>query len=174
MLIVFSGLPGTGKTTLAQALAAARGAAYLRIDAIEQALCTVGGGRAPAGPEGYRVAYALAESNLRLGLAVVADCVNPLEVTRAAWRDVARRAGAPLVEVEVVCPDRAEHRRRVEGRRADLPGHVLPTWASVLSHEYAPWQGERLVLDTAALSVPQALDALVQACTAAGASRQKK
>jgi predicted kinase len=38
MLIVFGGLPGTGKTTLARAFAQRRRATYLRIDTIEQAL----------------------------------------------------------------------------------------------------------------------------------------
>ncbi len=38
MLIVFSGLPGTGKTTIANDLAATTGAVYLRIDTIEQAI----------------------------------------------------------------------------------------------------------------------------------------
>ena len=38
MLIVFSGLPGTGKTTIARGLAANAGAVYLRIDGIEQAI----------------------------------------------------------------------------------------------------------------------------------------
>ena len=37
MLIVFSGLPGTGKTTIAKALAAATAAVYLRVDTIEHA-----------------------------------------------------------------------------------------------------------------------------------------
>ncbi|MFN4120869.1 AAA family ATPase [Acidovorax sp.] len=166
MLIVFSGLPGTGKTTLAQALAAARGATYLRIDAIEQALRAADAGLQDVGPRGYLVAYALAESNLRLGSAVVADCVNPLEVTRAAWRAVAQRTGVPIVQVEVVCSDRAEHQRRVEGRTADLAGHVLPTWASVVSHDYVPWQGGRVVVDTATLTVAQALEVVGQACAA--------
>ncbi len=40
MLIVFSGLPGTGKTTIAQAVVRRCGAVYLRIDTIEQALRT--------------------------------------------------------------------------------------------------------------------------------------
>lgn len=34
---------------------------------------------------GYCVAYALAEENVRLGRSVVADSVNPLNLTRDAW-----------------------------------------------------------------------------------------
>ena len=37
-LIIFGGLPGTGKTTLARKLANDLGATYLRIDTIERAL----------------------------------------------------------------------------------------------------------------------------------------
>jgi len=37
-LVVFGGLPGTGKTTLARALTQDWPATYLRIDEIEQAL----------------------------------------------------------------------------------------------------------------------------------------
>lgn len=42
MLIVFSGLPGTGKTTLARDLASRAGAVYLRVDTIEQAIRNAG------------------------------------------------------------------------------------------------------------------------------------
>lgn len=38
MLIIFSGLPGCGKSTIARALAKRLGAVYLRIDTIEQAI----------------------------------------------------------------------------------------------------------------------------------------
>ena len=38
MLYIFSGLPGTGKSTLASAIARIRGAVYLRVDTIEQAI----------------------------------------------------------------------------------------------------------------------------------------
>jgi predicted kinase len=53
------------------------------------------------GEAGYRFGYAVAEDNLRLGRIVVADSVNPLRVTRDAWRNAAKRSGA--VFVEVVC-----------------------------------------------------------------------
>lgn len=149
-LISFGGLPGTGKTTLARALARRIAAAYLRIDSVEQALIASGLARRNGlGPAGYEIAQAAAADNLRLGLCVVADSVNPLRLTREAWRRVARECGAAHLEVEVICSDEKEHRRRVENRRSDIPGFRLPTWREVLERAYEPWDTERLVLDTA-------------------------
>ena len=96
MLIVFGGLPGTGKTTLARAFAQQRRATYLRIDTIEQALQSSEMLAGEVGPAGYMVAYALAEANLRLGGIVVADSVNPLAITRDAWRKVAAAAASAI------------------------------------------------------------------------------
>lgn len=158
MLIVLSGLPGTGKTTIARTLAAKIAAAYLRIDAIEHALnqqIATGHQRDTAG---YAVAYALATSNLRIGNHVVADCVNPVAQSRQGWRNVARGVdGATLINVEIICSDLNEHRRRVEGREADIPGFALPTWASIASLAYQPWTETRLVIDTADLSADEAV-----------------
>ncbi len=157
-LVVFGGLPGVGKTTIAGRLAAEMGAVFLRIDVIEMALHDEG---VAVEGQGYAVAYALAESNLRLGQTVVADSVNPIPLTRDAWRAVAARAGAALVEVEVVCSDAAEHRRRVEGRVTDLPGFVPPTWDEVVGRDYRPWDRERLVIDTAEVE-PEVAVALIR------------
>lgn len=161
MLVVFGGLPGTGKTTIARALAARLAATYLRIDAIEQALRSARVLAGDVGPAGYLVAHALAASNLALGQRVVADCVNPVHESRAGWRALAARAGTPLVEVEAVCSDSAEHRRRVELRAADIDGLVPPDWQAVLDRDYAPWDTPRLVIDTARLTPEQAV-ALVE------------
>jgi predicted kinase len=57
MLIILSGLPGVGKTTIARELARSLAAVHLRIDSIEQALRYAG---ATVEFEGYAVAHAVA------------------------------------------------------------------------------------------------------------------
>src|SRR5438034_7561356 len=47
--------------------------------------------RSPVNDTGYRVAYAIAEDNLRLGRTVISDSVNPIQLSRDAWIDVAHR-----------------------------------------------------------------------------------
>ena len=168
MLIVFAGLPGVGKTTLARGLAAQLRAVHLRIDSIEQALANCSLQISPAGDAGYCVGYAVAGENLRLGLTVVADSVNPVELTRSAWRDTARRAEAPVKDVEVVCSDPIEHRRRVEERSADGTGLRLPSWQDVLDRQYDPWVGEHMVIDTAGQTPKSCLRDLLERLRQAG------
>jgi predicted kinase len=157
MLLVFSGLPGVGKTAIARELARTLGAVHLRIDSIEQALLRAG---YRVEGEGYDVAYVVAEDNLRVGRTVIADCVNPWSTTRAAWRSVAERAGVPALDIEVVCSDAEEHRRRVESRAPDIVGHALPVWQDVVERDYHAWDRDRLVVDTAACEVGAGVDAI--------------
>jgi hypothetical protein len=84
MLLIFGGLPAVGKTAIAVGLARAPEAVHLRIDSIEQALRN--SSATISGPEGYLVAYALAEDNLRLGRTVIADSVNPDRYGGTAYR----------------------------------------------------------------------------------------
>ena len=154
MLIILSGLPATGKTTIARELAAQVTAVHVRIDSIEQALRASG---VTVDAHGYRVGYAVAEDNLRLGRIVIADSVNPWPLTRAEWRAVAARAGVRSIDVEIVCSDAAMHRGRVETRTPDIPGHVLPSWDDVVHRDYRPWDRERLQIDTAHVPVDEAV-----------------
>lgn len=95
MLVVFSGLPSTGKTIIASDLAARTSAVYLRIDTIEQPIRDSGALAQDVGRSGDMVANELALSNLRFGSTVIVDCVNPVIESRKAWSDVATRFGAP-------------------------------------------------------------------------------
>jgi predicted kinase len=162
VLVAFGGLPGVGKTTIAREVARQLGAVYLRIDTIEYPIRESRELQGSVGGTGYEVAYALADDNLRLGLIVVADSVNPLPITRHAWRDVARRADVPIVEVEVTCSDAVEHRRRVERRGTDFPGWTL-AWQEVVDRDYRPWDRERVVIDTAAADVDEGVGAVIAA-----------
>lgn len=157
MLIILGGLPGTGKTTIARELARHLGGVHVRIDSIEQALRESGVDDGAIDDAGYLVGYAIAEDNLRLGRIVIADSVNPIALSRDAWRNAARRAGARALDVEVICSNAEAHRARVESRLADIPGQRVPTWQDVVDREYQPWQTDRLVIDTAVVRVEQSV-----------------
>ena len=163
MLIIFGGLPGTGKTAIARELARQLGAVFLRIDSIEHALRESGRAMDPLNDAGYRVAYAVAEDNLRAGHTVITDCVNPWPITRDAYFEVGRRAQVPAVEVEILCSDLAEHRRRVESRVSDIAGFELPTWEEVINRDYRAWDREHIVIDTAGKTIEQSVTMLRQA-----------
>jgi hypothetical protein len=71
-----------------------------------------------------------------------------MEVTRREWEQVALDAGARYVNIEVICSDAQEHRKRVEARASTVPGLRLPTWQDVECREYHDWTVERIIVDT--------------------------
>lgn len=139
-LVVVSGLPGTGKTTLSRMLVPELRAAYLRVDVVETPLERSG---VSVGVLGYEIVCEVARSNLELGVSVVVDLVNPLPITRQIWKRLAAGTDSDLVVFECYLPDEVEHRRRVQRRKPDLDGQVLPTWEEVVDREYSPWDDGR-------------------------------
>ena len=159
ILYIFSGLPGSGKTTLSQIVAQRVNAVYLQIDTVEQALrelCSV-----DVQGEGYRLSYRIAADNLRVGMSVVADSCNPIELTRREWERVALEARAEYINIEVICSDAREHRLRVETRISTVSGLRLPTWRDVANREYHDWTVNRIVIDTANRSAIACVDDLL-------------
>lgn len=161
MLIIFSGLPGSGKSTVAKIVTQRLGAVYLRVDTVEQAIRSVSEPGHKIGPEGYFVIYGLASENLKLGSTVVTDSVNDINLVRDTFRNIALALNVPFLEVEIVCSDKKEHRFRVENRVSDISGHTLPDWEQVQTREYEPWEREHLTLDTALFSAEECADKIL-------------
>jgi predicted kinase len=147
-LVVFAGLPGTGKSTLARLLAERMRAVWLRVDTIEASLLKAGFTPSfETGLAAYIAVQDVAANQLELGRDVVIDAVNGVAPARQMWRELSRRSGATRYVVEVVCSDSREHRRRVESRIEPTPPLPSPTWEEVLRREYLPWDEPRISVD---------------------------
>ncbi len=161
MLIILAGLPGSGKSTVGRELARRLAVIYLRIDTMEQAIIRSSLGVETAEEAGYLAGYGVAVDNLRLGRTVIADSVNPVEESRTGWRAAAAEAGCEAIDVEMICSDAVEHRRRVETRATDIKGLTLPTWQDVMDREYVPWDRDHVVVDTAGKTIDDCIDELL-------------
>lgn len=166
MLIALCGLPGAGKSVLADDLGRRTGWAVLPVDPVEHALHVAGIARdQPTGLAAYVVVEELADRLLRLGQTVVVDAVNDVEEARGQWSGLAGRHDGECHFVEVVCADQAEHRRRLESRVRDLGDFPEPTWNSLAERRVRleAWTGERIVVDALtdrAANVTRVLDLL--------------
>lgn len=132
VLIVISGLPGTGKSAVAEAVAAELGAVHLSIDVVEDAL--LGAGLPPSwqtGVAAYESVRAAAEQNLTLGRRVVVDAVNDSTPARTTWIAAADRTRTDLTFVLLTLDDGGEHRRRLESRQRSFSHLQEPTWNEV-------------------------------------------
>lgn len=159
-LYVFSGLPGTGKTTIAKEAAKRIKVAYFRIDTIEHGLkevCSIN-----VQGEGYRLTYRLVADNLRIGNDVIVDCTNPWELTRNEWADVALESKSSIIDIEILCTDKGEHKARVENRENDILGFNLPSWEEVQKRDYHEWKKERIVIETSNRQLAECVDELMK------------
>jgi predicted kinase len=153
-LIVFTGLPGAGKSSIAEPVGQALGIPVFAKDWLEAALLRSGLG---TGREGERTGYAayellitLAGRQLDLGQSAILDSVASVENVRRQWRALAAEYGAEWRVIECICSDPDLHRARLATRQRGFPGWHELDWADVerVRGYYAPWNDERLVLDT--------------------------
>lgn len=163
-LLLICGLPGVGKTSIAEIVAARTRSVHLSIDAVEESILACG---LPSGWQvgvaAYEAARAMAEQNLRLGHDVVVDAVNDSEEARQTWRTAASRTGARLEFVHLVISDAQEHERRLAGRDRGLAYVGEPSWSDVQRRraDYAGWSDEVLEFDTTSRAADEVADILV-------------
>jgi predicted kinase len=157
-IVLVTGPPGTGKSTLASAAAGMLGAPVLGwdwvmagltpFDGVQQALATldhVGHRRV-----GWSILWNLAVAQARDGRSSVLDgCARQVEVDETRARAAA--TGARCAVVTTRCTDAGLHRRRIEARTRAIPGWYELDWPHVAGF-LARWEeptGADLRLDAA-------------------------
>jgi aminoglycoside phosphotransferase family enzyme/predicted kinase len=158
-LVVIAGISGTGKTTLAAALApnlgSAPGAVHLRSDLERKALFHLDE-TVPLDPGGYsaevnRKVYAAlrrkARTVLRAGHSVVIDAVYPRAEERRVIEDVAAELRVPFRGIWLqAAPDKLI--ARVSARRGDASDANAGIVQRQLAGDFGPLSGPWHVLDT--------------------------
>lgn len=130
-VVLISGVQGTGKTTLARAVAHGSGACVVSRDPIMQSLLAHGiplrgqPGISPVPMIGHALQTVILKQQLTLGASIVLECIMTEDIV-ATWRSLCLEHTAHLVTVECICSDRDLHRDRVENRY--LAGESQITW----------------------------------------------
>lgn len=154
-LIIFSGLPGTGKSTLAEALGRELRIPVFARDWLEATLLRSGlkpiSQDRSLGFAGYELLTILAQRQLMLGQSVILDSVAASQSIRTTWSQLSDEYQAQYRVIECICSDETLHRAQLKGRRRDIPGWHELEWSEVerVKGYYLPWDGDRLVLDMA-------------------------
>jgi predicted kinase len=152
MLVVFSGLPGTGKSTLADAAGRELGIPVLNADWLLGSLTPFGGyhiaGRQVIGAE---LVTTLAYRQLSLGQSAILDYPAEDLVLRRRWRSLAAYFDAYFKVIVCDCPDLNVHRDRLLGRRRGIPGfHEGGNWPAVEQRRrtFPAWEVDALQVDS--------------------------
>lgn len=150
MLIVVSGLPGTGKSALADRLGQRLCAVVLSVDPIEAAMLESGIEQSfETGYAAYRIVSTIVAANLALGQTLIVDAVSGVAEAKAWWPSLAETAGVSLAVIECICSDSRLHRSRLERRERGLESFPEPSWDDIerRREEWVPWTIAHLVVD---------------------------
>jgi predicted kinase len=152
-LILFSGLPGTGKSTLAEAIGRELGIPVFAKNWLEATLLR--SGLKPSSEDralgfaGYELLTILAQRQLMLEQSVILDSVAASQTIRNTWRQLSDHYGAGWTVIECICSDESLHRARLQGRKRNIPGWHELEWSEVerVRRYYLPCEEEHLILD---------------------------
>jgi len=152
-LILFSGRPGTGKSSLAEAVGIHLSIPVFAKDWLEASLLRseiiASNPDKPLGSAGYELMTTLAERQFLLKQSVILDSVAGTQSIRETWRRLCGQYQADWRVIECVCSDESLHRSLLTKRQRKIPGWHELEWEDVEKAKkyYRPWEEERLVLD---------------------------
>lgn len=154
-LILFTGLPGTGKSTLAKAVSQQLQIPVFAKDIVEAALLrcnvsTVLEDTKPVNYAAYEVLIALAAHQLDLNQSCIVDCVAGHPAVRNHFRTLANKHSARWIVIECICSNEEIHRTRLTTRQRNIPGYRELTWPELLAtkERFTLWTEERLIIDS--------------------------
>jgi predicted kinase len=148
-LIVFSGIPGVGKSRLSFKLAEKMGIAILTKDQVERTLI-----ESKLVQDTARVAYDVmiqtAEFNLHHGVSIILDAVWGTNNLRKHLKTITTEMSAELYIIECICSDEGLWKKRVGSREEMVKGWDPAGWDEVerVKEYYESWEMPHLTLDS--------------------------
>lgn len=148
-LILFAGMPGSGKTTLARIVAQQLKLPIFSKDRVQRVLRDHHLAAENTG-DGYYIILDMADEQLSLGVSVVLDATFPLDHFRMVASETAARHQARFCAFYCYCSDDALWQERMSSRVQYVPGWKPVGWDDVLRMRqyYQPWDDNALTIDS--------------------------
>ena len=148
-LILFAGMPGSGKTTLARIIARRMNIPVFAKDRVQRVLRDHNLAAANTG-DGYYIILDMADELLSLGLSCIRDAPSPLHPSRTVARETPARHKSRFTAIYCYCSDDLVWQERMKERVQYVPGWKPVGWDDVLRMReyYQPWNNNALFIDS--------------------------
>jgi predicted kinase len=162
-LVLISGLPGTGKTRLANELATSLQIPVFARDRFQAQLRCLGF-TDREGSAGYHLLFDMADQQLSLGVSAILDAVFPMHGFRQKAHEIAEGNGARFRAILCYCSNDVVLRKRLEKRKQYVPHWSPVGWDEVLKIRayFEPWEDNSALhldaTDDFSLNLSRALD----------------